>query len=365
MTSSKATLREVAETLEAEKLLPDDSAASRYLQSRTGLQPWYIRTMVGLGAWLASLLLIGFVYGFSLAMEGGYSIIGLALIVGAILLRRQFDNDFLVQCALATSLAGQALLAYGVSETVGHDDFETFLVIAMIVSSVLFVVFQDRIHRVIMMLIATGSLTTLFYVWELNSLVPLLGPAFAAALVLLHQQMPNLLAGRLGSIVRPLMSGLMLSAFGVLLVSTVYVLPELGVEFEFYPRPWISTILLGALFLHVGIRITKTIAKTGSTAALPVCYGFMIVIIACSWAAPGLLLGLTVTMLGTAHGNKTAIGAGVGFFAVFLAAYFYGTEVSLLTKSITLVAAGVSILAWRWAILKLVATNDPRGMHNA
>ena len=321
--------------------------------------------MVGFGAWLASLLLIGFVTGLSLAMEGGYTVIGLALIAGAILVRRRFDNDFLVQCALASSLAGQALLAYGVAATMGADEFETYLAIAMIVSSVLFVVFPDRIHRVIMVLIATGALTTLFYVWELNALVPLLGPAFAAALVLLHRQMPNRLAGRLAPFVRPLMSGLMLSAFGVLLISTVYVLPELGAEFEFYPRPWISTLLLGALFLYVGVWIAQPVAKTGNTAALPVVYGTMIVIIACSWAAPGLLLGLIVTMLGAAYGDKTTIGAGVGFFAFFLAAYFYGIEVSLLNKSITLVAAGLSILVWRWAILRVLAPAAPQGTGHA
>ena len=85
MSSSKPTLREVADTLQAEQVLGEEGAALRWLQSRTSRQPWYIRTMVGFGAWLASLLLIGFVTGFSLAMEGGYSVIGLVLIGGAIL----------------------------------------------------------------------------------------------------------------------------------------------------------------------------------------------------------------------------------------------------------------------------------------
>mgnify|MGYP001818056738 CR=1 FL=1 len=205
MNSSKVTLREVASTLQAENLLREDDAALRYLSNRTSRQPWYIRTMVGFGAWLASLLLIGFVAGFSLTMEGGYSVIGLVFIVGAILVRRQFDNDFLIQCALAFSLAGQALLAYGLAGSLGRD-FETYLSAALVVSSVLFFLFPDRIHRVIMVLIATGSLTTLFYVWEANALVPILGPAFTGALVLLHRQTPKLVTGRFAQFVRPLMN---------------------------------------------------------------------------------------------------------------------------------------------------------------
>lgn len=365
MSISNVTLQNVVSTLRAENLLKEGDAALAYLEHRPDLQPWYIRTMVGFGAWLASLLLIGFVAGFSLAMDGGYALIGMALIVGAILVRRRFDNDFLVQCALATSLAGQALFAYGFAQTVGHDEIEIYLGVVLVVSSALFFVFPDRIHRVIMVLLATGSLTTLFYVWELNSLVPILGPAFAGAFILLHRQMPRLVASKSGVYVRPLMNGFMLSAFGVLLISTAYVLPELGMELQFYPRPWISTILLGGLFLYVGTLIWPTVADPASKNAFPVLYGMMVVIIACSWAAPGLLLGLIVVMLGAASGSKTFIGAGIGFFAIFLATYFYGIEVSMLTKSITLVATGVAILVSRWTILKVVATPGSRGLYHA
>ena len=365
MSLSNVTLHDVVSTLRAENLLNEGSATLEYLENRPDLQPWYIRTMVGFGAWLASLLLIGFVARFSLAMDGGYALIGLVLIVAAILVRRHYDSDFLIQCALASSLAGQALVAYGFAETVGHDEFEIFLGFVLVVSSVLFFLFPDRIHRVIMVLLASGSLTTLFYVWEVNSLVPLLGPAFSGALIFVHRQIPSLIASRYAALVRPLMHGLMLSAFGVLLISTVYVLPELGAEFQFYPRPWLSTILLGGLFLYIGTQIAQTIVNTANMTAILVIYGIMVVIIACSWAAPGLLLGLIVVMLGATSGNKTFIGAGIGFFAIFLASYFYGIEVSMLTKSITLIATGLAILLSRWAILKLVATPGWRGSGHA
>ncbi|MGB5494561.1 MAG: DUF4401 domain-containing protein, partial [Sedimenticolaceae bacterium] len=218
-----------------------------------------------------------------------------------------------------------------------------------------------RIHRVVMVLLATGSLTTLLFVWEANSLVPILGPAFTGALILLHRGMPSLISSRYSAFVRPLMNGLVLSAFGVLLLSTVYVLPELGVDFQFYPRPWISTILLGALFLYVGTQIRAMIAAASNMTASLVFYGMMLVIIACSWAAPGLLLGLIIVMLGAESGSKTFIGAGIVFFSVFLAAYFYGIEVSMLTKSITLVASGAAVLVSRWAVLRTIATREPRG----
>ena len=361
MSRSNVTLQDVANTLLAEKLLSKDDTRFRYLENRSDLQPWYIRTMVGFGAWLASLLLIGFVASFSLAMDGGYAFIGLALIIGAVLTRRRYDsNDFLIQCALASSLAGQALFANGFAETVGRDEFEIYLGFVLIVSSVLFILFPDRIHRVIMVLLATGSLTTLFFVWEANSFVPLLGPAFTGALIFLYRRVPRLITSKYTAFVRPMMNGLMLSAFGLLLLSTVYLLPELGVDFQFYPRPWISTLLLGGLFLYIGRLIRPSLADDSNTTASLLFYGMMVAIIACSWAAPGLLLGLIIVMLGAESGSKTFVGGGIGFFSIFLAVYFYGIEVTMLTKSITLVATGVAILVSRWAILRVVAAPGPR-----
>jgi hypothetical protein len=359
MRDRQVTLRELIAGLRAEKLLADGDAALEYLNQRAEVQPWYIRTMVGFGAWLASLLLIGFVAGFSLAMDGGYAVIGLGLIFGAIWVRRRSGNDFPVQCALATSLAGQALFAFGFADLVGHEEFEIFLGFALVVSSALFFLFPDRIHRVIMVLLAGGSLIMLLYVWELNALVPVLGPVFIGGSILLQQQMPRLVGGEYGALARPLMSGLMLCASGALLLSTVYVLPELEVEFRFYPRPWISTILLGGLFLYLGTLIWPKVVGPSDAKGLAVSYGMMILVIACAWNAPGLLLGLIVIVLGAASGCRTFVGAGIGLFGVFLATYFYGIEITMLTKSMTLIATGIAILAARWVMLNLLVA--PRG----
>lgn len=359
MSMRNVALHEVVSTLQAEDLLGDDGLA--YLDSRPDLQPWYIRAMVGFGAWLASLLLVGFVTSFSLLMDGGYAFIGLVLIVGAVLLRRRSANDFLMQCAFATSLAGQALTAYGFAEIIGHEEPEIFLGFVLVVSSALFLLFPDRIHRVLMVLLTTGSLTALFYFWEMNALVPLLGPVFTALLIILHGQLPNLVASRFAILFRPLMDGLLLSAFGVLSISTVYVLPELGLVYQFYPRPWISTITLGGLFLYVGNLIWPIVAPPVNSKARPYLHGMMVIVVICAWAAPGLLLGLIVVMLGAASGRNTLIGAGIGFLAFFLATYFYGIEVTMLTKSVVLVATGIAILVSRWVILRLAATTEPRG----
>ena len=361
--TQKMTVTDVIRQLAAEDLLDETGKvrADAFVESRTFLQPWYIRTMVGFGAWLASLLLIGFVAGFTIALEGGYAIVGLAFIVAALFVRRSNDNDFLVQGTLAVSLAGQALLAWGIVDALGGH-FEVFLMLAIALNTVLFVVFPDRVHRVLMVLFAATSVTVLLYKWELNAAVPVLGPMLTAPVIFLHDRQSVLIANGSGQYVRPLMNGLMLSAFGVLLLSTVYILPELGtVDPQIYPRPWISTVLFGAMLLYLGTKIGASLTDSISGSSRQAIGLLMVIVIGASWFAPGLVLALIIVMLGAASGHKSFIGAGIAFFAVFLATYFYGIEVTLRTKSMTLVATGAAILLTRWLILRMTNSSGQGG----
>lgn len=354
MTSPSRSLGDVVAGLRAEGLLTEEDVAPALpVVERLGAaQPWYVRAMVGVGAWLASLLLIGFVAGLGLAI-GGSTVVGLLLIAAATWGRRQpaaGGNDFALQCLLATSLAGQALLCWGLADLLPGDDVKTACVILLAMSAVLFVVFPDRIHRVLMVLFGIGALVMLCYAFGMNAAVPIVGPLLATALVALYRRRAVLTASGHGGIVRPLSTGLMLSSFGCLMLSAIYVLPELDSDFAFYPRPWISTLLLGALFIYVGSVTLPASTGGAQRASVPLRLPLqllMVAIVAAAWAAPGLLLALVVALLGASAGHRTFAGAGLAFLVVFIAAYFYGIEITLLEKSLTLVSAGIVILLAR------------------
>lgn len=370
MKPDKLPLQHVIDGLRAEGLWPadaDDSAAN-FIRNLQEVQPWFIRAMVGVGAWLASLLLIGFVGSIGFAAESGFVIVGVVFIGGAILLRVKSHNDFLVQSALATSLAGQAVLAYGIAEVSGNDGkdlFEIMLSIIIMLNVVLFFVFPDRIHRVLSILITASSLGTLGYFWKLNALVPILGPICATGMVFFYQRQAAFIQRGKGQLIRPLVTGLMLAAFGFLLLSTVYLLPEMNIDFTFYPRPWISTLLLGALFVYLGTGVWAQLGVGMGTLARVVFYGLLLAIIAAAWAIPGLLLALIVSMLGATSGNRVFTGAGIAFLVVFIATYFYGVELSMLTKSITLVSTGVALLLARWLLLRFATGQGEGGSEHA
>jgi hypothetical protein len=355
MSKGKVSLNELVATLQAENLITADSEqVERALEHMSGVQPWYVRTMVGFGAWLASLLLIGFVSSIGFTFEGGFALFGLGFMSGAVLLRRSSPSDFMIQSALAASLAGQALFIFGVMDAVDWDEPEVIFGLLIFLNIVLFAIFPDRLHRVMSVMLSFGSLTVLFYFWKLNALVPLLGPAITVALIWISRNRMALLAGGMGVYVRPLQSGLMLSAFGCLMMSTVYILPELGGTFEFYPRPWISTVLLGLLLLYVARDAWAGMLATAPQSTVVTIYTLLAIIIGCVWMAPGLVLALIVTLLGLSSGHRTMTGAGIGFLVLFLGTYFYGIQITMLQKSVTLVTAGVAILVARWIVLKLL-----------
>lgn len=355
---SPLALGQVVETLRNEGHLDSAlvEAAEPRLARLDDATPWYVRAMVGFGAWVASLLLIGFVAGFSL-QAGGVVALGIVLIVAALTLRWFYHNDFVVQATLATSLAGQALLIFGLNDDgYGGNWASQLSITAMVVSAVLLVVFPDRIHRLLSVLFFFASLVVLMYAQQLSAWIVLPGPLAAAALVAVQHWRSTLFSRGLGRYVWPLENGLMLSAFGILMISTLYLLPEVS-EFAFYPRPWISTLLLGGLLMFVLVGGARArLSQNKLEEAL--LYGLSALIIGAAWAAPGLILALLVTVLGLNKAQRGLMAAGIGFLVIFLVAYFYGIQVSMPVKAASMMLSGGVLLLACWALRRLHTPNE-------
>ena len=123
----------------------------------------------------------------------------------------------------------------------------------------------------------------------------------------------------------------------------------------FIHDPGYRLFLLGGLLLYMGSQVWPQIGADAGLPATVVFYALLVLITAAAWAIPGLLLALIVIMLGASSGNRVFMSAGIVFLILFIASYFYGIEVSMLTKSITLVATGIAVLASRWLLLKIMA----------
>jgi uncharacterized membrane protein len=126
--------------------------------------------------------------------------------------------------------------------------------------------------------------------------------------------------------------------------------PQLVGHEKFFPYRWVSTLGLGVLLLYLVYYLETADAFRLSKAARNVLYSICVLITAVSLLAPGLIMALILVLLGFARADRILTGVGVGFFVVFLSAFFYGIEVTLLTKSMLLVATGVILLATHWAV---------------
>jgi hypothetical protein len=123
----------------------------------------------------------------------------------------------------------------------------------------------------------------------------------------------------------------------------------LGVTLE------VSLILLLTYPGHTH-RVLMLLLAVGCTTGL--LYGLLTLVIAITWYAPGLILAPIVILLGIHIVRTTFVGAGIGFFALFLAAFFYGIEVTLLIKSQLLIAGGAALLLTCWLLLRTLIADD-------
>lgn len=353
MIRAHATMDQVFGTLAEEGLVSPDWAAEILAETDLGPpQPWYVRAMVGFGAWIGSLMLIIAIVGASVATTGGgYFALGLLFILAAVVGRRATNSDFTRQATIATSLAGQGLLAGGIASAGSFGDFDSAIVTLILTNTLLIRIFPDRTHRFLSVLFIVSSLVTLVYLHEAQAILPLFGPLLALGVVALMEAETRIVSRGLDEILTPVTAGMLMSALGCLMLSTLYVLPELVESFTFYPRPWISTLLLGALLLYVQRDIWSAMFGDPTGSAAMAAYGVTAVVIVAALPAPGLILALLVIALGLVHGNPMYAGAGVVFLVVFTGGYFYGIDTTMFTKSVTLVGTGGAILLARRALI--------------
>ena len=360
MNRPHATMDQVFGALAEEGLVGSDWAVEILAETDLGPpQPWYVRAMVGFGAWVGSLLLISAIVGTSVATTGGgYIALGLLFIFVAVAGRHVTNSDFTRQAAIATSLAGQGLLAGGVAEAGSFNVFDSVFVTLILTNAILIRIFPDRTHRFLSVLFIVSSTVTLVYVREPQAILPVFGPLLALGVLALLEAETRIVSKGLDEIVTPITAGMLMSALGCLTLSTLYVLPQVAESFTFYPRPWISTLLLGALLFYVQRDIWSAMFGDPTGSAAVAGYGVTALVIVAALPAPGLILALFVMALGLVHGNPMYAGAGVVFLVVFIGAYFYGIDATMLTKSVTLVGTGVAILLARRALISLAERSE-------
>jgi len=114
--------------------------------------------------------------------------------------------------------------------------------------------------------------------------------------------------------------------------------------YVFFPYGWESaiTFLLGSGLLAYEYFLPRK-KKVPLAQQIAVGIAVAFAAIAGYWI-PGVVLGLTLAVLGWKNSNRALIGLAIVFMAVYISYYYYFLGISLLTKSIYLMATGVVCL---------------------
>jgi uncharacterized membrane protein len=326
---------------DASRLTPD---------SKNPGSPWFVRLFIGMSAWIASLILIAFLGMANIIREPGQALfLGLILCAFTVALNRFGPrNDFLGQFALAFSLTGQALFAYGVSALFPYNQdhhFTQTILLVILLECVLIWLYRDPVQRFISTLVITGGILAIFYDLHTHEAIQLLILVLAVTLGLLYWMEHHLTALGLEEVARPVTSGL-----------TVYLLGLLILPLNNYSDIhdwWITAILLSVVLLFLAWQIMVNAGSSRFSLNILWIVAGCAVLLVPAWQMPGILAAAIVLLLGFWRNNRSAIGLAAAFLVFYLGAYYYSLEWTLLAKSIALMSVGATLFIVRFVLLHL------------
>ncbi len=322
----------------AERPLPAALAPAADAES----SPWYVKTLVGVAAWIAAFFLGTFLGLMGIIDTTGQMIgwgIGLTVVaIGLKWWRRQ--SIFWGQLTFAMVLAGQGLLIFGIGDLL--QDSTTVALAAIGVELVLLVLYPDALHRMISVLAIIGALTFLIYDQDFPQLLHALILVTTAGMTFLWQGEFRLLTGRFYPYRIPVGYGLVLALFGLCLLALGN---WLGVT-----DWWLSATALALVLLYLINQILHDLDQPLLSRVGLWAVGALLLLCIPAYQTPGILAAVIVLLLGRWRGNNLLLGLATLFLLFFLSAYYYNLEITLLNKSYILMGTGVVLLAAWWGV---------------
>ena len=309
-------------------------AAASPVSAQRGL-PWYIALLHGLGGLLAGGLLIGFL-SFTLLEDldpPAFGVAGAVLIAAATAIAGLRSHPFVRLFALSLSLSGHAALSFYLLEAFELDGLVAALVA---LCAVLYFVYRDELHRFLSVLATLAVVSA----WILTG--ETLGPnTIHGVLLIVAAAGIWCFGGELPVGARPT---------GYAAVVTLLVLPLLIlVPREHADIDWWAAraiAVAGGLFVLWLVRR----AYPDIPSALQAGSAFAIAA-AGAVTTPGLAFAVAVLVLGFWRGERILTALGLLFLPLFLIVFYYELEITLLDKSLMLMAGGALFLILRQGLI--------------
>jgi uncharacterized membrane protein len=306
--------------------------------------PWYVRLVVGVGAWVTAMAAIGLgaaivFVALDVEFDGGIAVLGAAyLIVGLILLRQDESGVYLTQLGIAVTAAGVAMIALGVG--LQSDELWTATLATVVVTAVLIFAAPSRTLQFLAALLA----------------------AWLFGITLLEQKVPYYLdivalAGPAGVVLmlKPLQRDLQPTALVLLLLFPLFAIfgpSEFSWVYGSVPDAggWFAKGLHIGLFLWlVSIHWARAATRDVRERLGPFAVAAVIV---CVLLPPGGSAALVIMMLAFVLGSRPLALLGTLLQIYYLWRFYYDMDVTLLVKSGMLSAVGAVLLFVWWLMMR-------------
>ena len=328
--------------------------------------PWFVRVMLGIAGWFGALFLLIFVgLGLSFIVKNA----GIALVAGAgacavaaVLYRKSPENDFAGQFALAVSMAGQALILFGIADTFGSKSMTFICIVMSALQGVLFWQLPNYVHRV--WSAASGACAAALALADLGFV------AFTPALVLAAFAwvwLREFDLAKQGSLLRAGGYGLAIAAVVIAVMhgerSISWILDHPKVPVGGLIGTWIGAALTAATLLWAVVQLIAREQVPLESAQGKIAIVGAIILAVATLKAPGIGPAAAILVIGFANGNRILVGLGITALLGYLSHYYYSLQITLLEKSAVLACTGVALLVARLALHRYWPQAKEGGSH--
>jgi hypothetical protein len=321
--------------------------------------PWYVRVAAGVGAWVATAFFVAFLFTAGIEPdEPAALLVGAALVVGAVLLRRRATAEFARQLALAASFAGQALVVFRVGEAT--DSLQLAALAALALSAALIVLMPDAPHRFMSAVVGAVAVFTAAVELRLAWGVGAPGPDFrvlarggdVAALALVAfaawtwRADPRRRGAALARVLEPVGHGTVVALLGMLLLDA-FLTPAIAAGARDAARWQLGAATTVGVAVALCALVVAIARERGLAAREPVlaAIGGALFLAALTLSTPGIVAAVALLALGFDRRNVVLVGLAALFLIAFTTLYYHSLRLTLLEKSGVLLASGVLLLA--------------------
>lgn len=342
--AEQPTIRAVLGELTRSGMVPADAvprAEEGLTQGASGQpDPWFVQGLVGCGAWIAALFLLGFLAAAHVTGKNADMMVGILLMGSSLIVLRAGGGMFYEQFALALVMAGELLFLFSYGGR--RMDFVGFLFPICTLNGLLYWLYPRRSQRflsgLIGMMILLGSAGR-----DVSSVVfPFFTLLWGGTMIALYllPQVPGLFL----DLAR--LSALFLSMTVVWQVAGFHRLADAPLAMSFILA--VLTTVAVALIMRRSGRFPLFLQR-----GMP-----LVVLLFCSFTHPGIAVALLFLLLGFAVRDRFLWVLGLLELPFFIIHFYYSLEIDLLTKSGILVGSGLLLLLLWGALPRLERKNE-------